>query len=118
MLARIDPDPFVPSRARQPVVEARDSTRRHGEGATAVDALRGVSLAVERGEFVAMMGPSGSGKSTFLQLLAGLDSADVRQGLHRRHTDFPTRRSRVDTPSPAGDRVRLPVLQPDADADG
>jgi putative ABC transport system ATP-binding protein len=54
-------------------VEADDVTRRYGEGATAVDALRSVSLAVEDGEFVAVMGPSGSGKSTLLHILAGLD---------------------------------------------
>jgi putative ABC transport system ATP-binding protein len=55
------------------VVEARDLTRRYGEGATAVDALRGVSLDVARGELVAVMGPSGSGKSTLMHTLAGLD---------------------------------------------
>jgi len=55
------------------VVSARDLTRRYGEGDTAVDALRGVSLDVRAGELVAVMGPSGSGKSTLMHILAGLD---------------------------------------------
>jgi len=64
----------------QPVVSARDLTRRYGEGDTAVDALRGVSLDVRKGELTAVMGPSGSGKSTLMHILAGLDrptSGDV-----------------------------------------
>src|ERR1700733_3818083 len=54
-------------------VEARSLTRRYGEGATAVEALRGVDLDVRAGELVAVMGPSESGKSTLMHLLAGLD---------------------------------------------
>ena len=55
------------------VVSAKDITRRYGEGDTAVDALRGVSLEVARGQLTAVMGPSGSGKSTLMHILAGLD---------------------------------------------
>jgi putative ABC transport system ATP-binding protein len=59
--------------ATGPVVEARELTRRYGEGDTAVDALRGVSLEVARGKLTAVMGPSGSGKSTLMHILAALD---------------------------------------------
>jgi putative ABC transport system ATP-binding protein len=55
------------------VVTASGLHRRYGEGETAVDALRGVSLEVEKGELTAVMGPSGSGKSTLMHILAGLD---------------------------------------------
>jgi putative ABC transport system ATP-binding protein len=55
------------------VVVAQDLARRYGEGDTAVDALRGVSLEVSRGQLSTVMGPSGSGKSTLMHILAGLD---------------------------------------------
>ncbi|MFL6069115.1 MAG: ABC transporter ATP-binding protein [Gaiellaceae bacterium] len=59
--------------ATQTVVSARGVTRRYGEGDTAVDALRGIDLDIERGKLTAVMGPSGSGKSTLMHILAGLD---------------------------------------------
>jgi putative ABC transport system ATP-binding protein len=54
-------------------VSAADVTRRYGSGEAAVDALRGVSIDIPRGQFAAIMGPSGSGKSTLMHVLAGLD---------------------------------------------
>jgi putative ABC transport system ATP-binding protein len=56
-----------------PVVTASAVVRRFGEGDTAVTALRGVSVEIERGALTAVMGPSGSGKSTLMHILAGLD---------------------------------------------
>jgi putative ABC transport system ATP-binding protein len=55
------------------VVTAHEITRRYGEGDTAVDALRGVSLEVAPAQLTAIMGPSGSGKSTLMHILAALD---------------------------------------------
>ena len=73
MEAAAVPAADVAERAPSAVVAAQDITRRYGEGDTAVDALRGVSLEVEQGKLTAVMGPSGSGKSTLMHILAALD---------------------------------------------
>ena len=65
--------PGTGAAAAAAVVAADDVTRRYGEGDTAVDALRGITLDVDQGKLTAVMGPSGSGKSTLMHILAGLD---------------------------------------------
>jgi putative ABC transport system ATP-binding protein len=73
MEAAAVPAADVAERAPTAVVAARDITRRYGEGDTAVDALRGVTLEVAQGQLTAVMGPSGSGKSTLMHIMAALD---------------------------------------------
>jgi len=70
---RADAERTTPGEPADAVVAASDVTRVYGEGETAVEALRGVSLGIPRGQFTAVMGPSGSGKSTLMHILAGLD---------------------------------------------
>lgn len=67
----------------EPILDARDVTKSYGKGSNRFDALRGVSIAVSKGESVAIVGKSGSGKSTLMHLLALLDtpnSGTVRIG--------------------------------------
>ncbi|MDX2092407.1 MAG: ABC transporter ATP-binding protein [Kofleriaceae bacterium] len=60
-----------------PVVRLRDVTKSYGSGAGSTKVLRGVSLDVEKGELVALVGQSGSGKSTLLNIIGGLDHPDA-----------------------------------------
>ena len=68
-MAAVSPD------SAAPIIHAENLTKVYAAGRLQVAAVRGVSLAVERGEFVAIVGPSGSGKSTLFYLLGGLTRA-------------------------------------------
>ena len=66
---RTDANPVV----HRPVIEVDDVWKTYRTGSLEVDALRGVSFAIDRGEYVSIMGPSGSGKSTLMHILGCLD---------------------------------------------
>lgn len=65
----------------RPVIDLRDVSKTYGVGETLVHAVDGVTLQVQRGDYVAVMGPSGSGKSTMMNLIGCLDSQT--SGLYR-----------------------------------
>ena len=111
----------------QPIIEIADVTKTYGQGTAAFQALKGVSFAIEQGDFVAVMGPSGSGKSTIMNILGCLDTpttgvfrfrgvevqsmtADQRSLLRRRYLGFVFQGFNLLPRTSALENVELPLL--------
>ena len=97
---------------RHPVIRVEGMTRTYAMGEMRVHALRGVSLRIERGEYVAIMGPSGSGKSTLMNMLGCLDAPSEGRYLLDGADVRDPQRGRALRPAQPQDRLRLPGLQP------
>src|SRR5512144_1550553 len=79
-----------------PIIELQGVTKTYGRGVAEFQALRGVDVRVEAGEFVAIMGPSGSGKSTAMNILGCLDTPTTGAYLFRGvHVEALTRDQRA-----------------------
>ncbi len=110
-----------------PLIELRSISKRYGEGAAELMALKSIDLQIEAGEFVAIMGPSGSGKSTAMNILGCLDtptsgqylfkgarvetlSRDQRARLRRRYLGFVFQGFNLLARTSAKENVELPLL--------
>lgn len=113
--------------SEHPLIRLRGITKVYGEGNTAFQALRGVDLDIEQGDFVAIMGPSGSGKSTAMNMLGCLDvpsggeylfrgvhveslSRDERARLRRRYFGFVFQGFHLLARTSALENVELPLI--------
>jgi putative ABC transport system ATP-binding protein len=113
--------------AAEPLIRLRGVTKTFGSGAGAFQALRGVDLDIDAGEFVAVMGPSGSGKSTMMNILGCLDTpssgeyqfqgfhveqldGDERALLRRRYLGFVFQGFNLLARTSALENVELPLL--------
>jgi putative ABC transport system ATP-binding protein len=111
----------------EPIIQLEAVTKTYGSGATAFQALKGVDLAVEAGDFAAVMGPSGSGKSTAMNILGCLDvpttgsfhfkgvpveslDRDQRALLRRRYLGFVFQGFNLLARTDALENVELPLL--------
>jgi putative ABC transport system ATP-binding protein len=109
------------------LIELKQVTKMYGAGATALQALKGVDLVIEAGDFIAIMGPSGSGKSTAMNMLGCLDtpttgeylfqgvhvedlSRDQRARLRRRFLGFVFQGFNLLARTTAQENVELPLL--------
>ena len=99
-----------------PLLETRALRKTYGSGDLCVEALRGIDLKVEQGEFLAIMGPSGSGKSTLLHLLGGVDRPTSGQVLLEGGDLTALSDDASHDPPPPADRLHLSIVQPAAHA--
>jgi putative ABC transport system ATP-binding protein len=110
-----------------PLIRTRDLAKTYAMGDTEVHALAGVSVDIDRGEFVAVMGPSGSGKSTFMNVVGCLDrptrgeyllegrvvsamTGDQLAAVRNRHIGFVFQHFNLLARTPAAENVELPLL--------